>query len=76
MAYVCKMAHYLSIKQFSELVDIPINTLRNWDESGKLVPYDRTFGGKRYYVKEQAGQALMLKKARMRKEGQKNETEN
>lgn len=76
MAYVCKMANYLTIRQFSELTEIPVNTLRNWDEAGKLTPVDKTFGGTRYYVKEQAGDALLLKQAsKKRKEGKKKNEE-
>ena len=62
MAWIYKEDNYLSTRQFAELVGVSASHIRRWDESGKLIPVERTPGGKRYYIKEQAGQALELKK--------------
>jgi DNA-binding transcriptional MerR regulator len=53
--------NYLSSRQFAELVGVRVSQIKRWDESGKLIPVERTPGEKRYYIKEQAGNALRLK---------------
>lgn len=74
MNVVYKMPGYLSTQQFADLVGVTTNRLRDWDEAGKLKPVERTPGGKRYYTKEQAGDALFLIRkyeAEMRKSREK-----
>lgn len=59
---VYKIPGYLTSKQFADLVGVNVYQLRRWDAAGKLIPVEKTPGGKRYYIQEQAGKALILKK--------------
>lgn len=73
MALVYKQDNYLSSKQFAELVGVSIHQIRRWDDAGKLTPVEKTPCGKRYYLLEQAGEALLLKNSmRKRKVGEEN----
>jgi DNA-binding transcriptional MerR regulator len=41
-----------TISEFAEIVGVTIQTLRNWDKSGKLKPAQLTEGGNRLYSKQ------------------------
>lgn len=43
-----------TIGEFAQMIGVAKQTLRNWDESGKLVPCYRTPSGYRMYSSEQA----------------------
>lgn len=51
---------YYTIGQFSKLVGKSIQTLRLWDNEGKLKPHHRTEGGHRYYSEQQINQVLQV----------------
>ena len=46
------MNRYLTIGQTAEILGVSIQTLRNWDKSGQLVPDKKTQGGARRYSYE------------------------
>ena len=47
------MSKYYSIRNFSKILGVTPQTLRNWDKSGKLKPHHTTQSGYRYYSSEQ-----------------------
>jgi len=52
---------YYSIHEFSKLIARTPQTLRNWDNSGKLKPHHTGAGGYRYYSHEQLKELLKIK---------------
>lgn len=42
-----------SIHEFSKLIGVTPQTLRNWEKSGKLIPVNKSGNGYRYYSEEQ-----------------------
>jgi len=52
--------NYYTIGQFSRLVEKSIQTLRLWDNEGKLKPHHITEGGHRYYSEQQINQVLQI----------------
>lgn len=54
------MNKYYTIHQFSKMLGISAQTLRNWDNTNKLKPHHTTESGYRYYSDEQLN--LILKK--------------
>lgn len=53
---------YLSIGEFAKKIGVTIQTLRNWDKTGKLKPNHVSKSGFRYYSHEQLNSFLGLKK--------------
>ena len=49
---------YYSISEFSKILDVSAQTLRNWDKNGKLKPHHTGASGYRYYSEEQLNQVL------------------
>lgn len=45
----CPMERYYTIHEFSELLGVSAQTLRNWDKSGRLRPHHTSTNGYRYY---------------------------
>ena len=43
------MSKYYSIHEFSKIIGVSAQTLRNWDANGKLHPHHTTVSGYRYY---------------------------
>lgn len=64
MYFTVRKKGYLTRGQFSELVGVSKETLKYWEDSGKLLPHETTEGGWGYYIKDQKEQALELKAAR------------
>jgi len=52
---------YYGIGRFSKLIGVTIQSLRNWDKTGKLKPHHVTEAGYRYYSQEQLYHYLGLK---------------
>lgn len=52
---------YYSIHEFSKLIGRTPQTLRNWDNSGKLKPNHTGANGYRYYSHEQLREVLQMK---------------
>lgn len=44
---------YYSINEFSKILGVSAQTLRNWDKNGKLHPNHTSSNGYRYYSHEQ-----------------------
>lgn len=55
------MSKYYSIREFSKILGVTAQTLRNWDMNGKLHPHHTTSNGYRYYSREQLNQVLHIK---------------
>ena len=55
------MSKYYSIHEFSKILNVSAQTLRNWDRNGKLHPHHTTASGYRYYSDEQLNQVLHIK---------------
>lgn len=55
------MSKYYSIREFSKILGVSAQTLRNWDASGKLHPNHTTSNGYRYYSHEQLNQVVNVK---------------
>ena len=55
------LSKYYSIHEFSKLIGVSAQTLRNWDNNGKLLPHHTTDSGYRYYSEEQLNQVLNIK---------------
>ncbi|MGL5744278.1 MAG: IS607 family transposase [Cetobacterium sp.] len=53
---------FISIGEFAKKIGVTIQTLRNWDKTGKLKPNHISKSGFRYYSKEQLNNFLGLKK--------------
>ena len=47
------MKKYYSIGEFARMLGVSSQTLRNWEDEGKLKPHHKTENGYRYYTKEQ-----------------------
>ena len=55
------MHKYYSIHEFSKILGVSAQTLRNWDNNGKLHPHHTTASGYRYYSEEQLNEVLHIK---------------
>ena len=55
------MSKYYSIREFSKIIGVSAQTLRNWDNNGKLHPHHTTASGYRYYSDEQLNQIINVK---------------
>ena len=55
------MSKYYSIHEFSKIIGVSAQTLRNWDANGKLHPHHTTVSGYRYYSDEQLNQVMNVK---------------
>ena len=55
------MSKYYSIHEFSKIISVSAQTLRNWDANGKLHPHHTTVSGYRYYSDEQLNQVINVK---------------
>ena len=55
------MSKYYSIHEFSKIIGVSTQTLRNWDANGKLHPHHTTVSGYRYYSDEQLNQVINVK---------------
>lgn len=49
---------YYSINEFSKILGVSAQTLRNWDNNGKLHPHHTSSNGYRYYSHEQLNQVM------------------
>ena len=52
------MDRYYPINKFARIIGVTSQTLRNWENSGKLVPHHRSDSNYRYYSEEQLQQIL------------------
>ena len=52
------MSKYYSINEFSKILGVSAQTLRNWDANGKLHPHHTSSNGYRYYSHEQLNQVM------------------
>ena len=52
------MDKYYPINKFARIIGVTSQTLRNWENSGKLVPHHRSDSNYRYYSEEQLQQIL------------------
>jgi len=59
------LSKYYSIHEFSKIIGVSAQTLRNWDANGKLHPHHTTVSGYRYYSDEQLNQVIVLYKDRL-----------
>ena len=55
------MSKYYSINEFSKILGVSAQTLRNWDSNGKLHPHHTSSNGYRYYSHEQLNQVMNIK---------------
>lgn len=55
------MSKYYSIREFSKILGVSAQTLRNWDVKGKLHPHHTSSNGYRYYSQEQLNQVMNIK---------------
>ena len=55
------MSKYYSIREFSKILGVSSQTLRNWDAKGKLHPHHTSSSGYRYYSHEQLNQVMNIK---------------
>lgn len=55
------MSKYYSINEFSKILGVSPQTLRNWDNNGKLHPHHTSSNGYRYYSHEQLNQVMNIK---------------
>lgn len=55
------MGKYYSINEFSKILGVSAQTLRNWDKNGKLHPHHTSGNGYRYYSHEQLTQVMNIK---------------
>ena len=55
------LSKYYSIHEFSKIIGVSAQTLRNWDNNGKLHPHHTTASGFRYYSEEQLNQVMNVK---------------
>ena len=55
-----------SIGEFAKKISVTIQTLRDWDKSGKLKPAYRSKGNHRYYSEEQLNEILQKKQPKNR----------
>ena len=61
MKGVDALSKYYSIHEFSKIISVSAQTLRNWDANGKLHPHHTTVSGYRYYSDEQLNQVINVK---------------
>ena len=61
MKRVDTLSKYYSIHEFSKIIGVSAQTLRNWDSNGKLHPHHTTTSGYRYYSDEQLNQVMNVK---------------
>ena len=61
MKGVDTLSKYYSIHEFSKIIGVSAQTLRNWDANGKLHPHHATTSGYRYYSDEQLNQVMNVK---------------
>jgi predicted site-specific integrase-resolvase len=54
------MSKYYSINEFSKILGVSAQTLRNWDKKGKLHPHHTSSNGYRYYSHEQLNQIINI----------------
>jgi len=52
---------YYTINEFSKILNVSAQTLRNWDNKNKLKPHHTSTNGYRYYSQEQLNQVLNIK---------------
>jgi predicted site-specific integrase-resolvase len=52
---------YYSIAEFSKILNVSAQTLRNWNKKGQLNPHHTSSNGYRYYSHEQLNQVLNIK---------------
>ncbi len=52
---------YYSINEFSKILGVSAQTLRNWDTNGKLHPHHTSSNGYRYYSHEQLNKVTNIK---------------
>ena len=55
------LSKYYSIHEFSKIIGVSAQTLRNWDANGKLHPHHTTVSGYRYDSDEQINQVINVK---------------
>lgn len=55
------MSKYYSINEFSKILGVSAQTLRNWDRNGKLHPHHTSSNGYRYYSHEQLSQVMNVR---------------
>ena len=55
------MSKYYSIHEFSKIIGVSAQTLRNWDSNGKLHPHHTIASGYTYYSDEQLNQVMNIK---------------
>lgn len=55
------MSKYYSINEFSKILGVTAQTLRNWDKGGKLKPHHTSSNGYRYYSHEQLNLVMNVK---------------
>ena len=55
------MSKYYSINEFSKILGVSAQTLRNWDKNNKLKPHHTSSNGYRYYSHEQLNQVMNIK---------------
>ena len=54
------MSKYYSIHEFSKILGVSAQTLRNWDANGKLHPHHTSTNGYRYYSQEQLNRIVNI----------------
>ena len=54
------MSKYYSISEFSKILGVSAQTLRNWDKNNKLKPHHTSTNGYRYYSYEQLNQVMNI----------------
>lgn len=55
------MSKYYSINEFSKILGVSAQTLRIWDNNGKLHPHHTSTNGYRYYLHEQWNQVMNIR---------------
>lgn len=55
------MKKYYTIHEFSKILGVSAQTIRNWDRNGKLHPHHTSTNGYRYYSVEQLHQVTNIK---------------
>lgn len=66
---VYKENGYMTTSEFAELLGIKTEKVMYWDRTGKLLPVERTPGGRRYYNKDKLVEALFLLAEERKKKG-------
>ena len=62
------MSKYYSINEFSKILGVSAQTLRNWDKNGKLHPHHTSSNGYRYYSHEQLNLVVNYKESVLTKQ--------